>query len=391
MKLSKPFRNLLKTLLFAFLRKLLSHEETKELLTSSLKGLLYDRVPTVSVKNNFLGSIYRELERNGTEQKPNNRVRPIFITARFRSGSTLLWHIFRNIESCTAYYEPLCERRWFDPVFRQDKVDSTHKGVDEYWWEYNGLKLLTQYYREEWCGKNLYMDSRSWDPGMKRYVEVLIEKSAGRPVLQFNRINFRLPWFRKTFPTATIVHLYRHPREAWCSSLLDLSSFPKDGKVSSFISHDHFYLLRWARDLKYHFPFLDEEFVSHPYQLFYFIWRLSYAFGREYADYSLCFEDLVEDPNGELSELFKFLGIEDYEQQKLSSLIVKPAMGKWRKYANDEWFRQHEVFCEEVLAEFLDVGQGKSELGLENNDGELKPAWFEGRSPRGVGQGRGLM
>jgi hypothetical protein len=42
-------------------------------------------------------------------------------------------------------------------------------------------------------------------------------------VLQFNEIDLRLPWFRAHFPTARILHLYRHPREQWCSSLFDPS------------------------------------------------------------------------------------------------------------------------------------------------------------------------
>jgi hypothetical protein len=32
--------------------------------------------------------------------------RPIFITARFRSGSTLLWNMFRRLRGYRAYYEP---------------------------------------------------------------------------------------------------------------------------------------------------------------------------------------------------------------------------------------------------------------------------------------------
>jgi hypothetical protein len=66
------------------------------------------------------------------QQRPD----PIFITARFRTGSTLLWNLFRNIPGVTSYYEPLNERRWFDPSTRGQGVDKTHLGVDEYWTEY---------------------------------------------------------------------------------------------------------------------------------------------------------------------------------------------------------------------------------------------------------------
>jgi hypothetical protein len=50
-------------------------------------------------------------------------------------------------------------------------------------------------------------------------------------VLQFNRIDFRLPWFRHHFPAATILHLARHPRDQWCSCLLDPARFPPNGSI----------------------------------------------------------------------------------------------------------------------------------------------------------------
>jgi hypothetical protein len=42
----------------------------------------------------------------------------VIISACFRSGSTLLWNLFRAMEGCTAYYKPFNERRWFDPAAR---------------------------------------------------------------------------------------------------------------------------------------------------------------------------------------------------------------------------------------------------------------------------------
>ena len=56
---------------------------------------------------------------------------PVFLTGRFRSGSTLLWNLFRNVPDCTSFYEPLNERRWFDPSTRGQRVDRTHLGVEE--------------------------------------------------------------------------------------------------------------------------------------------------------------------------------------------------------------------------------------------------------------------
>lgn len=346
-------RRTIKRALLWLVGKLSEDDETKRAITKMLSGLLDWRPAILSDLPDSTPSPYAELGRNTRRSNCLQR-EPIFVTGRFRSGSTLLWNLYRNVEGLTAYYEPLNERRWFDPVARGSRMDPTHKHVgDDYWREYDGLDILGGYYREEWIHTNLYMDGHSWDPGLKRYIEVLIERAPGRPVLQFNRADFRLPWLKQEFPGAKIVHLYRHPRDQWCSVLMDPRCFPKDAKISDFGPHDKFYVLMWARDLKYHFPFLDERTVTHPYQLFYYLWKLSYLFGVRYADHTVQFESLVAEPDSQLVALFKATNVEKYDLARLKALVERPAIGKWKAYAGDEWFAEHESACETVLAEYL--------------------------------------
>ncbi|MEP0496173.1 MAG: sulfotransferase, partial [Paraglaciecola sp.] len=146
-------------------------------------------------------------------KSPSNRDDIVFITSRFRSGSTLLWNLFRQTPGCTSYYEPFNERQWFNPALRGNTVDSSHRGVADYSAEYNGLNELTQFYNEDWIRKQLLMTEDSWNPGMKSYIESIVSSAKGRPILQFNRIDFRLPWLKKHFPNAKIIHLHRHPRD----------------------------------------------------------------------------------------------------------------------------------------------------------------------------------
>jgi hypothetical protein len=290
----------------------------------------------------------------------------IIITARFRSGSTLLWNLFRNLEGFTSYFEPLHTHRWFDPSNFVPFIDTSHRGVDEYWSEYANLSELGNYFRDSWHVRDYFMAPDHWDPDLQRYVEIMIEKAKGRPVLQFNRIDFRLPWFRNLFPKARVIHLYRHPRDQWYSSLFDNKKVAgnkvpsgrecpigKDSTFEEFAKHDYFDLLTWANDLKRRFPFLDQRQLSHPYQTFYFVWKLSYLFGRKYAHYSLKFEDLIADPEVQLRQLMKTVGVNSYDADKLHKLMIKPSLGKWKNFADDAWFREHEENCERVLADFL--------------------------------------
>jgi hypothetical protein len=350
-------RGRLRALLLRLTRRIHDSDEGRAALAlGPLRGLLACR-PDWPLDLVGAPGPYGDLGNSQLDEQPALRKDVIFITARFRSGSTLLWNLFRRLDGFTAYYEPFNERRWFDPRTRGSRVDATHRHVEDYWREFEGLEELGQYYDESWCERDLYMDAQAWMPAMKKYLEILIARAAGQPVLQKNRIDFRLPWVRHNFPNAKIIHLYRHPRDQWCSALQDITCFPADGRTADFGPHDKFYLLKWCRDLRFHFPFLDEATAEHPYQLHYFVWKLSYLAGRKDAHISVRFEDLVDDPAAQLRHLFHGLelGVERYDLDELKKVIVKPEMGKWQRYASEEWFRRHESYCETVLAEFFGV------------------------------------
>ncbi len=347
-------RKLLRDSLFQLLRKISETDDAKAMAARTLQGLLQPR-PDIGRPGSQLPEEelpYAELSATGRSGHGPTRKDVVFISARFRTGSTLLWNIFRSLEGITSYYEPLNERQWFSPAARGTRTDPTHKNVDDYWREYDGLEELGKWYRLDWIDRNLFMDASFWDPALRRYIEILIERAAGRPVLQFNRVDFRLPWLRKSFPAARIVHLFRHPRDQWCSTLLDPRAFPVSRGMDEYRPHDHFYLRNWANDLKYQFPFLEETSTEHPYRMFYCIWRLSYAFGKRYSHFSLSFEDLITETRGTLGALFKFLGIEVSDWSRIESIVARPQLGKWREYAPDARFREYEEACEQLLRDF---------------------------------------
>jgi hypothetical protein len=123
--------------------------------------------------------------------------------------------------------------------------------------------------------------------------------------------------------------------------------------MEDFAPHDKFYLCSWARDLQYHFPFLAEETIEYPYQMFYFLWKLSYLWGVNFAHYSIAFEDLMDRYDSVLKDMLSFVGIDTYDIELLRTLKAPPDMGKWRTYADEAWFQQHESRCETVLEDFF--------------------------------------
>ena len=349
-----PLRSPARTAVLHLLKLAFDTHDGRELLVNTVRGYLGDRNRFGHVSR-FLGEAPYGAIRSGSvpaQSKPA----ALFLTARFRSGSTLLWNIFRQIDGCTAYYEPLNERRWFDSTARGDHVDRTHLGVTDYWREYAGLDALGDVYEQHWTNRHLYMPSTWWEPKLRAYIQALIDHAPERAVLQFNRVDFRLAWLRSTFPEARIIHLYRNPRDQWCSSLVDVKNFPASGRLADFEPYDHFYLLSWARDLRNVFPFLAGRADDHPYRVFYFIWRLSYLFGRCHSDASFCYEHLVQNPTAELRRLLDCSRIDFADIEPLQRIIVGDATSKWPQYAEAGWFERLEADCERTLCEFFGRG-----------------------------------
>jgi hypothetical protein len=275
----------------------------------------------------------------------------VFINSRFRSGSTLLWNIFRQTELCTSYYEPFNERQWFNQALRGSGVDDSHRGVDDYWAEYDGLEALSHLYNERWIDKNLMMSAQCWAPQMQLYIEKMVKTAPKRPVLQFNRIDFRLPWLRTHFPNAKFIHLYRHPRDQWCSFLTNPVVMNKHDVQNTYV--DAFYLDVWCNDLSKHYPFLSKIHTPHPYQRFYYLWKLSYLFGKAYCHHSLSFEALNQSPRQQLELLFSAISLKGAPIDKLCEIIKSPTAERWREYADEQWFSEHEAICEQNLTKWL--------------------------------------
>ena len=298
--------------------------------------------------NNSLSSITRKLK----EDIKVDKTTPIFITSRFRSGSTFLWLVFRQLNNITAYYEPLNENKWF--LSKKNEVDPTHIGVNNYSDEYKGLDYLDKYFNIDWSYKYLYMTRKTYDYNLYLYIKELINqsnKSQSRCLLQFNRIDLRLEWIKAYFPDVILLHMYRNPREQWMSLQIDGGPVPIDYKISRYDTLPLFYTLVWARDLRHIFEFLEPE-GRHPYEIHYYLWRLSYIWARNYVHYSFPYEELVVNFKEIVKELFDFIRL-PYDEELLMSL-EKLNKGKinerWKDYAPDEWFKEIEDRCDLVLS-----------------------------------------
>jgi hypothetical protein len=345
-------RNRLRAAVFGFLQHLASLEGTRNILSHELERQNLLIPPEELLAGATAVAPYRELLRSCEATQEKRAPDPIFITARFRTGSTLLWNLFRHLPATTSYYEPFNERCWFDRGRRGTHVDPKHLNVSEYWSEYDGLDELKDCFDVKWKFQQLYMPEHAWNPSMQRYIEILLERARGRAVLQFNEVDLRLAWLRAKFPAARIVHLYRHPRDQWCSTLRSAASRLIPSSLRQFEPIDAFYLLRWSRDLQHYFPFLSLDEHTHPYELFYQLWKLSYLFGHFHAHYSVAFEEFIEDPPGAIRKMFAALAIEDYDLDALVELVQPIPLGTWRQSPDAGLFESIEARVDATFARY---------------------------------------
>lgn len=293
----------------------------------------------------------------------------VFITARFRTGSTMLWNIFRQIPEVVAYYEPLHEKlpQW---IISGKPPQPSHDLVDTYFREYPPVEELRQYHLTEFGVCRLYLEAGEPYPQLKHYIQYLIDLTPADhiPVLQFNRVNFRLPWLKANFPDVPIIHLYRSPRDQWCSSI---SQYPED--VDKDLDADPVLITTWARDLCQQFPFLARPYIRHAYQRYYFLWKLSYLLGSRLAEISVAYEDILQHPEATISRLLHLTGLESQDNLKsCTSVILQKSVDRWKQYRREEWFAELEQDCELILKN-LDLSQyigGKplSEIIAENRE-----------------------
>ena len=289
-----------------------------------------------------------------TRDSPGAGNAPVFISARFRSGSTLFWNCFRGTRSVTAYYEPLNPRRWFDAGHRGGRVDSSHRKIDNYWNEYGLIGGSCRVpWEDHWSGRGLYLSPHVPALKLKSYIDLLIDSAEGRPVLQFNRVDLRLHWLRETFPDCFIVTLTRQPRDQWLSTFLTREPVGTEAVFRDFLAHDEFYLCEWVDDLRSIFPVLNEVGDWHPYQVSYLIWSLSKCLSHKFSDANVNYEELVANPGEILAHLSTLLQIPEIGSALDISTLDSRSVNRWRKYADESWFAERERVVDDLMPRIL--------------------------------------
>ena len=263
------------------------------------------------------------------------RPRPIFISGRVRSGSTMLWNIYNQAPGYRAFYQP-CHDNLF-PHIRYTAPMESHRGVSDYWGAYRDLgEGLEEAHRSEFGIARLLLESTDEHVALRDYIQFLIDQCDDdeTPVLQFNAMCWRLPWLRAQFPDAHVVHLWRNPRDSWFSMIRHL---PRELWDEPDLA-DAYDLLQWSVDLAPHFPFLFGEDVQTSYARTYLLWALSRLAGEHCSDTVICFDDIQGDPRSTLDRMVDS-ELLCKKAAKVAKKVIEPMpRGAWRAVHDDDWF-----------------------------------------------------
>jgi len=293
----------------------------------------------------------------------------IFITGRFRSGTTVLWNLFNVQKRYTAYYEPLNDS--LIAAVQCTKPMASHRGVSSYWDAYQPLlDQLPDYHKPEFAYHRLILEEGDKYRGLKNYLDFLLHQARDhRPVLQFNRVDFRLPWLRQTYPGATLVHVFRNPRNAWVSSRRHL---PEDEWDDAY-HPDAYDLFQWIVALGDEFPFVSDP--KNSYEAHYYLYRLSRIMGERVADCSIDFDrEIQSSPEASLSKLVETGCLRPDDVGTARTVIERIDEEHWSAYRSDKWFGEIESRCEEALRE-LGLLEGLARQPLASIKEQHRDAW----------------
>jgi len=282
---------------------------------------------------------------------------PIFITGRFRAGTSFLWQLFDQLDGYCAWYEPLHPQLLAAIKHVEPKQD--HVGIQDYWTAYRQHPEFADLYAMSFATENLYLEASDDFPALEAYINHLIECSGNEvPVLQFNRVDFRLPWLRAKFPTAKIIHIERNPLQLYHS---------QRKHIDSMFRHDAGYwdayeLLPWCYALNNEFPFLINNNNKHAFFQFYALHQLSKIMGTVHADVTINLDSQVFQSNEFIKQLSLVVSLSGQQKHAIKNLTNVPEFPVFKTELTDELIAIMTEVDVELTASGLMEGFARSPL-----------------------------
>lgn len=253
----------------------------------------------------------------------------VVVSGDFCSGSTLVYTLFRKSEQYCCLYEPMHQRLREYLQFRvQPDEGDHHFFMDDYYRELRPFDRIPALFDPSWGASDLFVPPDADRADLYRYLSYIIGMGFGRsPRVMFkeNRLAFRLAWFRKNFPHAKIVHIYRKKEAQWKSMVRRGQTFLDREDVGQHgVDFSGFNVAPFCEDLKTTFPELDAKHFKTGFERFSTLWELSNEHNRRSADISIAYEDLIGDFEPTFERMWKAVGAPPVDAAALKQFVVRP-------------------------------------------------------------------
>ncbi len=246
---------------------------------------------------------------------------PIFITGRFRAGTSFLWQVFDALDDCCAWYEPLHPQLLSAIEHTRPKAD--HVGISDYWGVYRTHPEFKENHSNHFAVEAMYLEAEDDFPELEVYINHLIELSGeNRPVLQFNRVDLRLPWLKAKFPSAKIIHIQRNPLQLFHSQRKHL----EQQHVNDALYWDAYELPSWCFSLSQQLPIFSvtKAYIQPAFYDFYLLYKLSQLMANHHADVWIDLEQHVFQSTAFIGQLKQVIALSAEQEEKLIDMIHVP-------------------------------------------------------------------
>lgn len=242
---------------------------------------------------------------------------PLFITGRFRSGTSFLWQLFNQLEGFCAWYEPLHPQLLAAIEHVQPKSD--HVGIDDYWHNYRKHPDFSRVYRPQFAVEHLYLEESDCYTELEEYINKLIELSGDDvPVIQFNRVDLRLSWLKAKFPNAKIIHIKRNPLQLYHSQRKHIPKAKRDDPNY----WDAYELPAWCHALND--TLATHSTHQHAFYGFYLLYQLSELMAKNHADVSINLDQHIFQSDEFIEQLSAVVPLSQNQIATLKHLVHVP-------------------------------------------------------------------
>ncbi len=232
---------------------------------------------------------------------------PIFIHCLFRSGSTYLFQAFRR--SSASYYcyeEPFSEHLLNPDLDLFENMQLTqhfaqaqrHPSLDRpYKHEYAPFRAeINHFFRPEFSYDLAFLPEDAQQPELHAYVQLLLDRARGRPVLQFCRSTYRTRWLHHHF-SAIAIYLLRNAHDQFMSysispyflaaNLRLLCAATRPPFIAELAQHLHMQRFSGGslnEETEYYVTRAQQLSIQEHYLAFYTLWALAYLESAAYCN-----------------------------------------------------------------------------------------------------------